>query len=115
MKLADICRLFFTTHKVIRYRMKKIVELSDNDVIRYCHWFCEENNLQHEWNKFREEIEAQYRYCAYSQEFIADDLCCDIQMIANKCIRPDALPGYKVDREKAMLCCNACKHCIFGQ
>lgn len=58
--LSDISREFLKRHKVITYRFKKTKEMSDDDVIKYCHWYCEENRLNDEWLSFREQIESQY-------------------------------------------------------
>ncbi len=54
-QIADLSRNFLKNHKVTRYRMKKISEMNDQDVITACHWYCEENNLVGEWNDFRKE------------------------------------------------------------
>ncbi len=58
--LAEISREFFKIHKVHRYRMKKVSEMSDKDVITFCHHFVEDNRLNDEWYNFREEKEAEY-------------------------------------------------------
>ncbi len=58
--LAEISREFLKNHKVNRYRMKKVSEMSDNDVITACHWFCEENHLNDEWWAFRETKESEH-------------------------------------------------------
>ena len=92
--------------------MKKVSELSDNDAITYCHWFCEENNLNDEWLAFREMKESEYRYCSYLQEFIEEGLCADIQMISNNLIKDSALPEINIDKEKTLKICYKCKHCI---
>ena len=34
--------------------MKKVGEMTDAEVIKYCHWFCEENNLITEFERNRE-------------------------------------------------------------
>ena len=53
--IAILSREFLKNHNVIRYRMKKISEMNDQEVIKICHWYCEENNLISEWNDFRKE------------------------------------------------------------
>ncbi|MBQ9699368.1 MAG: hypothetical protein IJV71_01985 [Lachnospiraceae bacterium] len=58
-KLADISRQFFKELKIYKYRNKKVEDMSDGDVIKYCHWYCEDNNLVDEWWKFREEKETE--------------------------------------------------------
>ena len=108
--LSIISREFFKDHNVYRYRMKKIDDLSDEEVNHYCHWYCEENNLTAEFKAFREKVESQYKYCAYLEEYIDEGLCCDIQMIANEYIKSSALTEYQVDREKAQSFCNECRY-----
>lgn len=63
--LANISRDFFKAHHIYRYRMKKIGDLSDSDVIRYCHWFSEEHNLTDEFDQFRNEAESSYTFCKH--------------------------------------------------
>ena len=53
-KLAKISREFLLSNKVYRYRMKKVEMMTDSEVIKYCHWFCEENNLVTEFERYRE-------------------------------------------------------------
>ncbi len=55
--LANISRAFLKEHKVYRYRLKKIADMLDDEVIVKCHWFCEENNLVQDFKQFREEKE----------------------------------------------------------
>lgn len=60
--LAQISRDFLTDHRVYRYRMKKLNDMDDESVIRYCHWYCEEQGLTREFQEFRrnaEVLEAQ--------------------------------------------------------
>lgn len=53
--IAILSREFLKKHNIIRYRMKKISEMNDQEAITACHWYCEENNLIVEWNNFRKE------------------------------------------------------------
>lgn len=110
--LAENSREFFEKHKINRYRMKKVSEMSDEDVITYCHWFCEENKLTDEWDTFRQEKEAEYRYCSYLKEFIDDGLCADIQMISGGFIKSSALPETDIDKEESQKTCRKCKYCL---
>ena len=55
--LAQISRDFFSMKRVYRYRMKKVDEMDDQEVIRFCHWYCEENNLTDEFKEYRETAE----------------------------------------------------------
>ena len=50
--IAILSREFLKKHNVIRYRMKKISEMNDREVIKICHWYCEENSLISQWNAF---------------------------------------------------------------
>ena len=60
--LAVISRGFLQTKKVAKYRMKKVANMTDDEVISNCHFYCEENNLIPEWNEFREKVESEYLY-----------------------------------------------------
>ena len=51
--IAILSREFLKKHNVIRYRMKKISEMNDQEVIKICHWYCEENSLISQWNAFK--------------------------------------------------------------
>ncbi len=55
--LARVSRDFLKSKKVYRYRMKKISDMSDKEVISCCHCYCEENGLMKEWN----EVRAEYK------------------------------------------------------
>ncbi len=105
--LADISRQFLKEHKVYKYRMKKVSEMSDDEVIRYCHWYYEENRLNDEWRVFRDSIESNYRYCCYLKEYIDDDRCNDLQMIVGNFMTD---LNIKVDIEELKECCNDCKY-----
>jgi len=50
-------REFLKIHKIHRYRMKKIQDMDDDEVIGKCHCYCEENCLIEEWNRFRDKKE----------------------------------------------------------
>lgn len=110
--LADISRDFFTNKKVTKYRMKKITDMTDDEIISNCHFYCEENNLIPEWNEFRGKVESEYRYCSYFEEYIDDGLCCDLQLITGNYIKPSALPEIKIDKEKCAKCCSKCKYSL---
>ena len=105
--LAEISRQFLKEHKVYKYRMKKVSEMSDDDVIKYCHWYYEENRLNDEWWAFRNSIEAKYRYCCYLNEYIDDDRCNELQMIIGGFLTDCNL---KVDIEEIKECCKDCKY-----
>lgn len=60
--LAEISREFFRNRKVYKFKMKKVSEMSDKDVITACHHFVEDNRLNDEWYNFREEKEAESSY-----------------------------------------------------
>lgn len=110
--LAELSRRFLKKHKLTRYRMKKIAEMEEREVISACHWFCEENHLTAEWNVFREEIESTYRYCPYLEEYVEDGECTDLQMIACGYIQSSALPERVIDRSAAESACETCRYRI---
>lgn len=41
---AEIARAYFKMKRVYRYHMKKISDMSDNEVIQKCHWWYTENH-----------------------------------------------------------------------
>ncbi len=110
--LADISRDFLRTKKVTKYRMKKVADMTDDEVVSNCHFYCEDNNLIPEWNEFREKVESEYRYCHYLEEYIDDGLCCDLQMIAGNYIKPSALSEINIDKEKCAKSCSECKYSL---
>ncbi len=106
--LAHISRRFLEKHKVYKYRLRKIDDVSDEECITSCHRFCEENKLTDEFRAFRAEIESGYRYCHYFSEFIDDGLCADIQMVVDGYIEKSVLQDYEIDVDKAAECCENC-------
>ena len=92
--------------------MKKVTDMTDEDVIVYCHYFCEENKLTEEFNVFREKTESQYYYCSYLQEYITPGYCYDMQMIAEGFIKNKTVIDIKIDKSKLTECCSSCKHCL---
>ena len=107
--LAIISRDFLKIKKVNRYQMKKVADMTDDEVILKCHSFCEENKLIPEWKDFREKTESQYRYCSYMEEYIDGGLCYDLQMVMGNYITSTALPELRIDKEKCAKCCFECK------
>lgn len=51
---AKVSRKFLNDHKVYRYRMKKVDDMTDEAVVDCCHRYCEENGLIEEWNEYLE-------------------------------------------------------------
>ena len=107
--LAKISRDFFERHRVYRYEMIKVKDMDDQSAIRYCHWYCEENNLTDEFKKYREEVESEYVYCSYLQEYISEGECYDMQMIKDGFIKQSALPDSQIDKEELEKHCVNCK------
>ena len=51
LNYATIAREYFKYKKVYRYRMKKISDMTDAEVIEKCHFWQEENNMVEDyWN-----------------------------------------------------------------
>ncbi|WP_458862445.1 hypothetical protein [Acidaminobacterium chupaoyuni] len=107
--LADISRGFLKDRHIFRYGMKKVSAMSDSEVIRCCHFYCEENKQTHIFEEFRKRVESEYRYCEYLSEYIEDGLCYDIQMICAGYIKRSALGTYIID-DAAMECCAKCRY-----
>ncbi len=55
---AYIAREFFKKNGVNRYRLLKTDEMSNDQVVKACQLYCEENNLLHEYSVFLEQAEA---------------------------------------------------------
>lgn len=53
---VQISRQFLKDYKVYRYRMKKVNDMTDKEVINCCHCYCEENGLISEWNEYIERV-----------------------------------------------------------
>ncbi len=51
--LLDSSKKFLKMKKVYRYHLKKITDMEDDEIIRVCHFYVEENHLNDEWNEFR--------------------------------------------------------------
>ena len=58
LPLLDSSKKFLKLKKVHRFKMKKISDMSDEELITACHHFVEDNNLKQEWYEFREENES---------------------------------------------------------
>ncbi len=54
---AKIAREYFASKKVFRYRMKKISDMTDNEVITKCHCWQEENNMVDDYWEFVDSFE----------------------------------------------------------
>lgn len=92
--------------------MKKISELSDEDVITYCHIFYEDNNLTDKFTEYRKSIESQYYYCPYLKEYIEQGFCYDMQMMAEKFVKSSVLAfnTSEFDKKKLQECCFKCQY-----
>lgn len=108
--LAEISRDFFKLNHVYRYRMKRITDMTDAELIHACHCYCEESNLINEFNTFRIKGEASYHYCNYLQEYICTDLCMEVQLIATGFMKASALKDRAVEEEAAKKYCASCKY-----
>jgi len=108
--LAEISRDFLKSKNVTRYRMKKISDMDDDEVVQKCHWYCEDHHLMSEWWKFRGKAESHYRFCPYLKGSIDNEICYDMQMIAHGYIKQSALPEIKIDSEECAKCCFDCRY-----
>ena len=59
LPLLDSSKKFLKLKKVHRIKLKKISDMSDEEIITACHHFVEDNNLNQEWYEFREKNETQ--------------------------------------------------------
>ena len=108
--LADISREFFKYKKVYSYKMKKVTEMSDSEVISYCHWFCEDNGIVEEFINFRKKTESEYYFCSFMEEFIEPGCCYDMQMFAEGFEQEGNTESYANKAELK----NHCLNCSYG-
>ena len=108
--LADISRSFFKERKVFRYRTRKVCEMSDQTVIRACHWYCEENGLTDAFASFRQAAMAHCRFCDHLKEYIDEDDCSALQMAARGDLPLAALPLQVIDPTGLQVSCSACRY-----
>ena len=47
---AQAARAYLRMKKVYRYRLKKITDMTDDEVIRACHWWYTEHGLEREYH-----------------------------------------------------------------
>lgn len=109
--LADISRHFFKDKKIYSYRMRKVADMTDDEVVRFCHWFCEDNRLTEEFNDFRDKIESQYNYCLYLNKYIEPSSCAQLQIIAERIVKQSVLYEIK-DKSELKKCCSECLYCL---
>ena len=56
---AAIARAYFAHKRVFRYRMKKISDMSDEEVVQKCHWWQEEHHMTEDYWAFVSKHETQ--------------------------------------------------------
>ena len=54
-EMAAVARAWLKEHRVHQYRMKKISEMDDREVLQKCHWWNEEHQLTREFTRFERE------------------------------------------------------------
>ena len=108
--LADISRRFLELHKIYRYRMKKVSDMTPEEVIQNCHSFYEEQKLTDEWRRFRRSIEEELCYCPYLQDYIDPGYCYDLQMVSCGLMEQSALPDIKIELDQLKEHCKKCTH-----
>ena len=108
--LANISREFLISHGVARYRKKNIADISDEEVISFCHRYSEDERLSDEFFTFCENAKDAYRWCSYLEEFIEDGDCWNIQLIVNEVINSAQYSECHIDIDKATLFCSECKY-----
>lgn len=52
---ADAARAYLRSKRVVRYHLKKVDEMSDDEVVRKCHFYQEENDLVQDYWAFVKE------------------------------------------------------------
>lgn len=104
----DISRQFFKYKNIHRYRMKKVSDMTADEANRYCHWFCEENNLNGEFDEFISKIKTEHYYCSFLHGYIEQGCCYDMQMIAEGFVKETVLSEIQIDKTNLAECCSAC-------
>ena len=56
---SEIAREYFKSKKVHRYRMKKISDMSDREVVDQCHSWQEENDMVEDYWKFVNSLQTE--------------------------------------------------------
>lgn len=51
---AQAAREYLRMKKVYRYRLKRIADMTDDEVIRTCHWWYTERGLEREYREWEE-------------------------------------------------------------
>lgn len=110
--LAEISRSFFNEKKVYKYRMKKVSEMTNDEVIQFCHWYCEANDFTKEFNCKRNEVESGYHYCDYLKEYIEIGQCYDMQMVKVGLIKSNVVNVNNIDKESLNLYCSNCEYTL---
>ncbi len=86
--------------------------MTADEANRYCHWFCEENNLKDEFDEFISKIEDEHYYCSFLHGYIEEGYCYDMQMIAEGLIKESVLSEIQIDKTKLAECCSACRNSL---
>ena len=55
-EMAVVARAWLKEHGVYRYGLKKIADMSDREVLQKCHFWCEENRLNREFQQYEREL-----------------------------------------------------------
>ena len=53
---AAIARAYFKSKKVYRYHLKKIEDMTDQEVIQACHWWQEEHGMVDDYWRFADDF-----------------------------------------------------------
>jgi len=53
---SDISKQFLNLYNVYCYSMKKVSDMSNRELIRVCHWYCEENMLNSQFEEFEKAV-----------------------------------------------------------
>ncbi len=54
-KYAAIAREYLKMKRVYRFHLKPVAEMDDQEIIRVCHWWYEDNHLAREYRAFEAE------------------------------------------------------------
>ena len=114
----EASKQFLASKKILRIQNKNVCDLTDNEVVQFCHYYCEDNNLISEFNAFQDAMLSDYCYCELIDcgftnkgAYISKDLCNDIQLCcADLKSKSDLLEQKQIDWEKSNCICLKCEH-----
>ncbi len=106
---ALLSLMYFKYKNVDSFNSIKVSDMSDSELVTYCHWYYMDNDLYEDFLVFQKKIESEYYYCPYLKEYIEPGLCYDLQIFSEGYVETDGSVNRKDDSaELAVRCMNCC-------